>query len=174
MKIVIGFCAVSSLFAAVSMSAVAREVYKPPTVFLNEVFDNQRPEPKLVWLVGNAKSAATDILGHPPEALRERYWSDQGTSAWILDEVGKSRPITVGIVVRNQQIQRLDVLIYRESRGWEVRYPVFTRQFQQAALKRDGQLDQDIDGITGATLSVNAVVRLARLALYLDNLASGS
>ena len=60
------------------------------------------------------------------------------------------------------------VLIYRESRGWEVKYPAFTDQFRGARLTSDGKLDQSIDGISGATLSVHALTRLARLALLLD------
>jgi hypothetical protein len=61
----------------------------------------------------------------------------------------------------------LRVLIYRESRGWEVRHAFFTRQFDQAQLE-NGKLDRSIDGITGATLSVEALQRAARLALWLD------
>jgi uncharacterized protein with FMN-binding domain len=73
----------------------------------------------------------------------------------------------VGIVVSDNRIERISVLVFRETRGYEVRYPFFTRQFENAALTPALDLDQHIDGITGATLSVNAVSRLARLALLL-------
>lgn len=66
------------------------------------------------------------------------------------------------------------MLIYRESGGWEVRYPVFTDQFRQASLTENGKLDVTIDGMFGATLSVNALTRLARVALYLDSQVSDS
>ena len=59
------------------------------------------------------------------------------------------------------------VLIFRESRGWEVRYPFFTDQFKGATLVTDNNLDRKIDGITGATLSVNALTKLGRIALLL-------
>jgi Na+-translocating ferredoxin:NAD+ oxidoreductase RnfG subunit len=59
------------------------------------------------------------------------------------------------------------VLEFRESRGWEVRYPFFTDQFVEAKLDQNERLDRNIDGITGATLSVNAVTRIARIALFL-------
>ncbi len=56
---------------------------------------------------------------------------------------------------------------FREARGWEVRYPVFTDQFNDVRLDGGDELDRQIDGITGATLSVNAVARVVRLALFL-------
>ncbi len=62
----------------------------------------------------------------------------------------------------------MQVLIYRESHGSEVQYPFFSDQFNQLELNEDNQLNKSIDGISGATLSVNALTCLARLALYLD------
>ena len=59
------------------------------------------------------------------------------------------------------------VLIYRESHGWEVRYPFFTDQFQGLELSSKNRLNKKIDGISGATLSVNALTRLSKLALFL-------
>ncbi len=66
------------------------------------------------------------------------------------------------------RIERVEVLAFRESRGWEIRYPFFTSQFSGLTLAPDGYLSQSVDGITGATLSVRAVERVARLALWLD------
>jgi Na+-translocating ferredoxin:NAD+ oxidoreductase RnfG subunit len=40
-------------------------------------------------------------------------------------------------------------------------------------LATDGYLSDSIDGITGATLSVRAVERVARLALWLDMQVNG-
>ena len=61
-----------------------------------------------------------------------------------------------------------DVLAFRESRGWEIRYPFFTEQFSGLTLADDGYLSGPVDGITGATLSVRATEKVARLALWLD------
>ncbi len=119
------------------------------------------------WLDPADREVATAMLGHAPGFLRLRYWPvDQGT-LWIIDEIGKEMPITIGIVVRDAAIARVQILEYRESRGGEVRYPFFTQQFQGAQLN-DQRLDRNIDGISGATLSVRAVRNVARLALYLD------
>ena len=78
------------------------------------------------------------------------------------------------VVVRGDAIERLRILIFRESRGWEVRHDFFTAQFTGATLDEDRTLDRPIDGISGATMSVSAVTRLARVVLYLDRHVSAS
>ena len=65
------------------------------------------------------------------------------------------------------RLERVKVLVFRESRGWEVRHPFFTDQFNEIGLTGELDLDRGIDGISGATLSVRALKKLARLALYL-------
>ena len=90
-------------------------------------------------------------------------------SAWILDEIGKELPITIGVAVADGAIDNVRVLEFRESRGWEVRYPFFTDQFSNARLGSGQRLDRKIDGISGATLSVRAVTRIASIALLLHD-----
>lgn len=149
-------------------AAQARGVYQSDTDFINEVFDGQPPPSAVIWLTGELRQQATEILGHPPGQLRLRYWARGTRSAWILEEIGKEKPITVGIVIDDGRISRVKVLAFRESRGWEVRHPFFTRQYQGAGLDERDRLDRAIDGISGATLSVRALNKLARLALFLD------
>ncbi len=144
------------------------EVYLPPEQFLAESFDGQAPKPGVLWIAGDTREAVEKILGHRPGALRVRYWARGARTAWILEEIGKTQPITTGIVVDNGSVARITVLIYRESRGWEVRYPFFTDQFKGTKLVGANELDRNIDGISGATLSVRALTRLARVALLLD------
>jgi hypothetical protein len=149
-------------------AAFADQVYQTPDAFLREVFSGHVPEPRLLWLTKDLQPRVAEILGHDLGVLRVRYWQQDGRTAWILDEIGKEQPITTGIVVDKGKIQQVKVLIFRESRGWEVRYPFFTDQFNGAALGADQRLDRHIDSISGATLSVRAVTKLARLALFLS------
>jgi hypothetical protein len=149
-------------------AALASSTYQTPEEFLNDTFSQQPPEAAVVWLTGERRNTVKQILGHRYATLRVRYWRSGQRSAWILDEVGKEQPITVGIVVNKGRIEAIKVLIFRESRGWEVRHPFFTDQFKAAQLDGERQLDRHIDGISGATLSVRAMKKLARLALYLD------
>lgn len=158
-------CILASAFAA---TADARGTYLEPRAFVAEVFGGEPPPPRMLWLTGDVRAAVREVTGHDPEALRLRYWARGGRSAWVLDEIGKEQPITIGVVVGDAQIERIEVLVFRESRGWEVRYPFFTGQFTGARLTPAGRLDRDIDGISGATLSVNAMRKVARLALVLD------
>jgi len=145
----------------------ARGVYQSPSAFINDVFNPEPPAAKRLWLTKSLKQSASEILGHPPTVLRVRYWGKGQRTAWILDEIGKEKPITVGIVVNRNRIEHIKVLVFRESRGWEVRHDFFTNQFKNAGLNKDKELDTDIDGISGATLSVRALKKLSRLALYL-------
>jgi len=154
--------------------AQARGVYQTPEEFLAEAFAGDPPKPGVIWLTGEKRKMVTRILQHKPDRLRVRYWARGTRSAWILEEIGKEKPITVGILIDTGRISRIRVLVFRESRGDEVRHPFFTRQFEQATLQPDYQLDRPIDGISGATLSVRALIKLARVALYLDRLRTGS
>jgi hypothetical protein len=149
---------------------VRGEVYQEPDAFIAEVFGS-KPAPKVLWLTRDIQTQAAAILGHPPAQLRQRYWSDAHRSVWILEEIGKEEFITAGFVVADGRIDHVRVLVYRESRGGEVRYPAFLKQFKNSKLARDNTLDGSIDGIAGATLSVGAMERMARLALFFDRMS---
>lgn len=150
----------------------AERVYQQPDAFVSEAFAGQVPAPAVLWLTGELKAEVRAILDHDYPALRLRYWGQDKRSVWVLDEIGKESPITVGIVVDDNRIAHMRVLVFRESRGWEVESPAFIRQYLGATLKpQDGnktpQLDRSIDGISGATLSVRALSKLSRMALLL-------
>jgi len=155
------------LLLAALTPAHARGTYQTPEAFIDEVFGGARPAPRKIWIKAELADAARAILGHDLGVLRLSYWGAAGRTAWILDDIGKDQPITAGIVVNNGAIESVRVLIFRETRGWEVRYPFFTDQFKGATLRGKDQLDRGIDGISGATLSVGALTRMARLALLL-------
>lgn len=141
----------------------------PLPQFLQQAFAGAEPQSAMLWLTPPVKQRAAAILGHEYPGLRVKYWQAGARTAWVLDEVGKEQPITVGVVVEQGRILQLQVLAFRESRGGEVRQGFFTRQFRSAALGPGDRLDRPIDGITGATLSVSAVSRVARLALALHD-----
>ena len=145
----------------------AATVYESQADFLDRAFNSTPPEPDVTWLSGDRKSKVKELLGHDYPALRLRYWCKTGRTAWVLEKVGKEQPITVGIIIENSVIRSLKVLTYRENRGGEVATASFTDQFNRVSLNGNYQLDASIDGISGATLSVQALTRLAGLALYL-------
>jgi hypothetical protein len=150
------------------VAAAAAEDYLGRDDFLAIAFGARKPEMQTLWLTRETRAAAEAAVGWAPTVLRLRYWQAGERTAWILEDVGKEQPITLGVAVAGNRIERVDVLAFRESRGWEIRYPFFTEQFSGLSLADDGYLSAPIDGITGATLSVRAVERVARLALWLD------
>lgn len=154
------------LLCTISSIVFAEDIYQQPTDFIKESFSGSAPKSSVLWITKNLKPTIYNIMGHDLSSLRIRYWENNGKTVWILNEIGKQHPITVGIVVVENKIQQLKVLIFRESRGWEVRHPFFTNQFKKISTTPDNKLTKNIDGISGATLSVVALKKMARLALY--------
>jgi hypothetical protein len=157
------FFAISSL---ASFSVNAKEVFQSGPDFVAEVFAPLQAESKVIWLTPEIRAQAAEIVDRPVRGLRVRYHQSNNKTAWILEEIGKEMPITIGVVVEDDVIQQVKIFAYRESRGGEVRYPAYTKQYLGASLQEDYRLSQNIDGITGATLSVWAVNKVAALALY--------
>ena len=161
----------SALFWSV-LPAHAEQVFLTPQAYVQAQFDGATPKPKVIWLKQDLKATMAEILNHDYAGLRVRYWQGEDEQAfktvWILNEIGKEKNITVGISIHKQRIEEVKVLVFRESRGWEVKHDFFTRQFKQLFLQDKYRLNKSIDSITGATLSARAVEKLARVALLLD------
>ena len=167
----------STLAAAVALAGDGGYAgrYMEVDDYLGGAFPEGVPKVQVLWVSGELREDVEQVLGHRFGKLRTRYWYNGESSVWVLDEIGKELPITIGVTIQNGTIADVKVLEFRESRGWEVKYPFFTDQFRQARLADDNGLDRNIDSITGATLSVSAVTRVARVALILhDNIPKSS
>lgn len=136
--------------------------------FLAAAFPGARPQSGKFEIPAALATRLAAVLSHPYAEIRVRYWRAGARTAWVLDEVGKEEPITAGVVVDQGKIVSIAVLTYREGHGMEVAEPEFTRQFAGTGINTQDTLDHDIDGITGATLSVKSMTRMARAALVLD------
>ncbi len=160
----------SALLASSTVSA--KGVFQSGPDFISEVFLEQgtqaevQVQSKVLWLTDDIRQQAEKILDRPVQGLRIRYSRSADKTAWILEEIGKEMPITIGVVVDQNKIIKVKILAYRESRGGEVRFPAYMAQYNGATLTDRHRLDKSIDGITGATLSVWAVNKVAALALY--------
>ena len=62
-----------------------------------------------IYAMGARPISALSIVAYPSKG-----------EAWILEEIGKSKPITMGFVVNAGAIEITRVLVFRESRGWEI------------------------------------------------------
>lgn len=155
---------ISLLFSIVC----AEEVYQTQEDFLSSSFDSA-PNPQRLTLSGDLSKQVKNILDHRYKKIRVPYWQEGCRTAWVLEEIGKERPITTGFIVNSQGLEKVKVLIFRESRGWEVKHDFFAQQFIGAKLNKKNKLNKSIDNISGATMSVNAITSISRVALVLHD-----
>lgn len=163
----VSFCFFVMLSAIGSKSGYAKGLYQTNQEFLAQAFPQQSYQAAAIWIKDDVKQVLLEIFDRPQLPLRQRYWRSGSRTAWIMNEIGKELPITIGVVINQSQVEQVSVLAYRESRGGEIRHAFFTRQFNKVSLGDDHQLSSSIDGITGATLSVTAMKRVVAAALYL-------
>lgn len=159
-----------------AITAESEQTFELSSVaFVEEAFGGVVPVAERVWIRNELLDQVETILQHQSSFLRTKYWLKNNLSVWILDEIGKEKPITIGIVAQHKEgvskIVDVQVLAFRESRGWEVKHTFFTDQFagvRRLIKGRNSRLEPEVDGITGATLSVRAVEKAAEIALLLD------
>lgn len=164
----------ASIFCVALAFAADQKVFEKPSTFIRNAFSGGVPAARSLTLTPSMEKDVKKILGHSYRGgSRFTYWASGKRSVWILEEIGKTLPITTGFIVDGGALTSLKVLVYRESHGWEVEKPFFTRQFKGATLGDGGALSKRIDGISGATLSVRALTKLSALALYLHSKTAG-
>jgi len=152
-----------------SVPTIAGEVYKKPKDFISNSFDGEIPKAKTLLMSEDDIYNIKKITKQKYNFKKVKYWQRNSKTAFILEDIGKTKPITTGYLVEDSKINNVQVLIYRESHGWEVKYPFFTKQFKETSLNEDNKLSKSIEAISGATLSVNALRRMAKVALYLES-----
>jgi hypothetical protein len=103
-------------------------------------------------------------LGRPVPAAPLQVFVPRGPNggalgyAMVAEEVGKYRPITFLVgTTPDLRVKGVEVLIYRESRGGEVRRERFLRQYRGKRADDSIRINRDIINVAGATLSVNAM-----------------
>lgn len=149
-----------------------------------EAFEKNLPlaTKETLWLNHNLQKSIKRILDHPYPKLRLRYWllkSEQSNqqkfqTLWYLNEIGKDKPISFAVSVIDNKVQFVEVLKFRESRGSEIKMSNFRKQFVDISLTPYQELDLQIDGISGATMSVTAIKKITRLALFLHSQVVGN
>lgn len=74
------------------------------------------------------------------------------------EEIGKYRPITFMVgVTPAMAVRDVAVLVYRESRGGDVRRERFLRQYRGKTARDPVDVNRDIINISGATISVRSM-----------------
>jgi len=95
--------------------------------------------------------------------------------AVIDNEIGKTEPITfITAISPKGTITAVEVLVYRESHGSEVREKVFVKQFAGKGSSAPLRVGQDIKNISGATLSARALAVGAKRAVAMWEVLYGN
>ncbi|OGP12939.1 MAG: hypothetical protein A3I75_03395 [Deltaproteobacteria bacterium RIFCSPLOWO2_02_FULL_50_16] len=162
------FCLqVSSLWAFQSVylspKEALRQVFHASKVVVSEkrVLDAEQA----AWIVKKSglkppQSEWTFYLGKTDEKI-DGY-------ALIDHQVGKTEPITFMTVINpDGRVRDVMILVYRETHGSEVRHKNFLRQFYGKEAHHPVRLGQDIDVVSGATLSSRALAVGVKRALLL-------
>lgn len=146
--------------------------FQTPAAFLTEAFGSTPPAPKVLALDAAAQGKLGATFGRAYPQSQLRYWKAGGRSAWILDDIGKAgyQLTTSGFVVKDGAIDFARVLIYRESRGEQIAEASWLKKISGAKIA-GAKLDRTVDNISGATLSVKMMERMAATALLLDSMA---
>jgi Na+-translocating ferredoxin:NAD+ oxidoreductase RnfG subunit len=92
--------------------------------------------------------------------------------AFIDDQMGQHKPITFAVKLSTEGVVlREEIMVYRESRGDEVRSPRFSKQFKGKTIDDSLRPNKDIDSVSGATISSRAITVGVRRALVLFDAA---
>lgn len=97
--------ALLSLFLLpLTQTQAAQSVYQSPADFVTQALGDQskgQAKAKVFWFNAEQRQVIEEILAHDFRPLRTRYWQQGDDTVWILEEIGKEAPITVGIQVRH-------------------------------------------------------------------------
>lgn len=123
----------------------------------------------LVAAIEQASGVRVERNKQPLWEVRE---GDQLSGYFIVDEVfGKHEYITYAVALDAEgRVRQIEVLVYRESYGYEIRNPAWRAQFIGKAHGDPVTLDKDIKNISGATMSCRHVSQgVKRLLATYDN-----
>lgn len=188
MKIVFKIIFTGLLFAgalgvAGGRAARADQVYYTPRDLLADFFrTSQNVTYKKVALDAGEKQRLQHRLGYVP--ARGSYTFYVATSggghvdgyAFIDEERGEHLPITFAVKLSPEgKVLRQEIVIYREARGDEVRDQRFRAQFVGKSARDAIDTDQDIQAVSGATISSRAMaVGVKRAVVLFDELVKPS
>ena len=113
-----------------------------------------------LWLTKEEISAIEEIYMYKIYETRFTFYTGikngKSMGSMLIDNIiGKSFPITFMTVLNTDgTVRDVEIMVYREPQGWEVRYKSFRSQFYG---KDASSNSNEILSISGATLSVRAI-----------------
>jgi Na+-translocating ferredoxin:NAD+ oxidoreductase RnfG subunit len=161
----VAFAAVPAVHATeyLSIEAAQRAAFPEATAFV----------PAPVELSAEMRAKLADVA-RPPGARDPRAWrAAAGTKTvgtfYVDAVIGKQEYIDYALAVDPAgRVLRLEVLVYRETHGWEIRNDRWRVQFAGKTAQDPVAVNADIANISGATLSSRHVADGVRRLLALD------
>ncbi|MDH5253445.1 MAG: FMN-binding protein [Nitrospira sp.] len=97
-----------------------------------------------------------------PEQSFEVYIGETGTEvdgyALVQNTIGKHKPMTYMVGVDSKgHVSDVELLVFRESRGSEIRQKRFNAQYEGKTVLDPVRINKDIINISGATMSVRSM-----------------
>ncbi len=139
--------------------------------------DSERIRKDVLSLTAPQKALVEERIGWSfPEQSFDVYLGETHGAvdgyAIVQNTIGKHRPITYMVGVDQQgQVTNFEVLVYRESRGSEIRRKRFNYQYEGKTVFDPIRINKDIINITGATMSVrSAGAGVKRVLVLVDEL----
>ena len=90
--------------AVFSTAVLGKGVYQTTPEFITDVFSPEESQQEYLWLTPELKASAGDIMKHSVRGLRVRYWRLGVKTAWVMEEIGKELPITIGVVINQGSV----------------------------------------------------------------------
>lgn len=124
---------------------------------------SERIRQDVIRLTPEKKNQIEERIGWKfPEEAFEVYIGETGTRvdgyAIVQNTIGKHKPMTYMVGVDGQgSISDIELLVFREARGSEVRQKRFNSQYEGKTVLDPVRINKDIINISGATMSVRSM-----------------
>lgn len=155
------------LIAAPMAQVVRAETYLTEDRAVQALFPGKPFRPQWAELSPGDIKKIQDTSGERVLSPRVRVWWGPGRQAVLIDRViGKHEYITYAVGVGSDgRISGVEILDYRETRGYEIRRPQWRKQFVGKTAADPLRVNKDIQNISGATLSSTHVTNGIRRVL---------
>lgn len=124
---------------------------------------SERIKKELLKIPAEKKTVIEERIGWKfPEEVFDVYIGETGAQidgyALVQNTIGKHKPMTymVGVDARGR-VSNVELLVYREARGSEVRTERFNVQYEGKTVLDPVRINKDIINISGATMSVRSI-----------------
>jgi Na+-translocating ferredoxin:NAD+ oxidoreductase RnfG subunit len=175
----LGFGAVAIVLVAHPPAALADQVFLKEAAAAKEMFPESTASTRLEIVLDDAETTLLEKLLARKVSLRKyAYWrvmtgAETMGHIFVVEVMAQTYPITFAVAVgANHAVRDVQVMIYREPRGEEIREKRFRAQFSGKKASDPLQLGRDIDAISGATISSRSAAYAAKKALGLASIVA--